>query len=407
MSVPEGITPTGITHLTTSIRARLEEQYADVWVVGELAGVKNHTTGLYFTLIEGKDRIDCVMRQGLYRKRFDIRDGMSVIVRCDVSFYAPQGRCQLRVSEIYPKGLGAEELALQELKSKLNQKGYFAEERKRPICQFPRCIALVTSSTSAAIRDMLEISGKRYPYCRVVIRHCTVQGEKAPAEIVESLKMLNQLHMRGNLALDAIVLGRGGGANKDLAAFDTEMVADAIYHSRVPVVSAVGHETDLTIADRVADLRAETPSAAMTRILPDQDKLRQHFDMKEQLLTQQIRKRLQRATSKVEAIGTRPAFRKPLERLERMQLQLAQLHARLQRATNSHQETLQQKVSALAEQLEALSPLKVLARGYSLTQRADGLVVRDVAEVSVGDVLTTRLSRGQLQVRVEGIEEPT
>jgi exodeoxyribonuclease VII large subunit len=406
MTVPAGITPSGVTYLTTSIRARLEETYADVWVVGELVNVKNHATGLYFTLIEGADRIDCIMRQGQFRRRFDIRDGMSVIVRCDVSFYAPQGRCQLRVSEMHPKGLGAEELALQELKSKLAMKGYFAEERKRMITPFPRVIALVTSSTSAAIRDMLEISGKRYPYCRVVIRHCTVQGDKAPGEIAESLKLLNQLYTGGQLHLDAIVLGRGGGASKDLSAFDAEIVADAIYSSRVPVVSAVGHETDLTIADRVADLRAETPSAAMTRILPDQHALRQQFDLKINLLTQQMRKRLQRVASKVDAIGTRPVFRKPLERFERMHQQLDQLRARLVRATQNHQESLKQKVGALAEQLEALSPLKVLARGYSLTQRADGLVVRDVAEVNVGQELTTRLSRGQLRVRVEGIEQP-
>ena len=154
----------------------------------------------------------------------------------------------------------------------------------------------------------------------------------------------------------------------------------------------------------VADLRAETPSAAMTRILPDQYALRQQFDLKIDLLTQQMRKRLQRVASKVDAIEKRPVFRKPLERFERMQQQLDQLRARLVRATQNHQETLKQQVGALAEQLEALSPLKVLARGYSLTQRADGLVVRDVAEVTVGEELTTRLSRGQLRVRVEGIE---
>jgi exodeoxyribonuclease VII large subunit len=408
MTVPVGITPRGVTHLTTSLRARLEEFYADEWVVGEVVSFKYHTgtSMYYFTLIEGRDRIECTLRAGQFRRRFDIRDGMSVIVRCDVTFYAPQGKCQLRITDIYPKGLGAEELALQELKSKLAMKGYFSEERKRAITPFPRVIALVTSSTSAAIRDMLEISGKRYPYCRIVIRHCTVQGDKAPGEIAESLKLLNHLHSRGQLPLDAIVLGRGGGASKDLSAFDAEMVADAIYASRVPVVSAVGHETDLTIADRVADMRAETPSAAMTRILPDQYALRQQFDMKINLLTQQVRKRLQRVASKVDAIETRQVFRKPLERFERMQQQLDQLRARLVRATQNHQETLKQQVGALAEQLEALSPLKVLARGYSLTQRADGLVVRDVAEVTVGEELTTRLSRGQLRVRVEGIEQP-
>jgi exodeoxyribonuclease VII large subunit len=407
MSVPAGITPRGVTHLTTSIRARLEEHYADVWVVGEIKGFKDHTptNRFYFTLVEGNDRIDCMMPAGFFRRRFTIRDGMSVIVRAEVSFYAPQGKTQLQVTEIYPKGLGAEELALQELLARLAAKGYFAAERKRPFPQFPRVIALVTSSTSAAVRDMLEISGKRYPYCRVIIRNCTVQGERAPGEIVESMKMLNQLFSGGKLHLDAIVLGRGGGANKDLSAFDTEMVADAIFHSRVPVVSAVGHETDFTIACRVADLRAETPSAAMTRLLPDQHAFRQQLDMKIDLLTQQMRKRLQRITSKVESIRTRPVFRKPLERFERMHQQLEQMQARLKLATQIQQDKRKQLVGALAEQLEALSPLGVLARGYSLTQKTDGQVVRDVADVSVGEELTTRLSRGQLLVRVEGISE--
>jgi exodeoxyribonuclease VII large subunit len=403
MMVPAGITPRGVSHLTTSIRARLEEFYADLWVVGEVANYKYHpgTSMYYFTLIEGRDRIDCTLRAGMFRKRFEIRDGMNVVIRCSATFYAPQGKCQLTVSDIFPKGLGAEELALQELKAKLAQKGYFDEDRKRRFPQFPRMIALVTSSTSAAVRDMLEISGKRYPYCRIIIRHCTVQGERAPGEIVESLKLLN--HCYGG-KLDAIVLGRGGGASKDLSAFDTEMVADAIYHSRVPVVSAVGHETDFTIACRVADLRAETPSAAMTRLLPDQHAFRQQLNLKIDLLNQQMRKRLQRLQTKVEAIRDRPIFRKPLERFERMHRELDQMQARLKLATQRQHEQRKQQIAALAEQLEALSPLGVLARGYSLTQKTDGQVVRDAADVAVGEELTTRVSRGQLRVRVEGVE---
>ena len=395
--------PLSVSDLIARLRDLVEDEYPSVWVAGELTGLVKHSSGhWYFSLKDSEAQLKAAMFRGSnLRIRFDPRNGMEVLARGRISIYAAKGDLQIIVEELQPKGIGAAELALRQLKEKLLGKGYFDPRRKRPLPRFPRRIGLVTSVTGAAIRDMIELFAQRWPLAELVIRPSRVQGDGAAAEIAAAMRLLNQFHTTRALPLDAIVVGRGGGSAEDLWAFNEEVVADAIFQSIVPVVSAVGHEIDVTIADLVADFRAETPSAAVVAVTPDRSGMLDDLRELRTRLYEVVERRLDSARERLEQFASRPAFRRPLQRVRELEQRLDGTAERLLRAVRQRLIQAGSQLEALAARLETLSPLNVLTRGYSLTQTADGKIVRDSKEVSPGNVLVTRVAKGQITSRVE------
>lgn len=399
-----------VSQVTAAVKGRIEEHFAEFWVAGEVTNYKKlpSTGHMYFSLKDAGAVLPCQFRSGFnLRMKFEPRDGMQVLCRGGLTVYPPQGKYQLEVQEFEPKGVGAAELALQQLKDKLRAKGYFAPERRRPMPVYPRCIALVTSSTGAAIRDMIELLAQRWPMTRVVVRSSRVQGQYAPEELAASLRMLCLLSRKKLLALDAIVLGRGGGAAADLSAFNEEIVADAIYDSSVPVVSAVGHETDVTIADLVADKRAETPTAAIVLLTRDCREVMADLRATQARLQDAMLFRVQNSRQRVQQLAERPGLRRPQDRILVAKQKIDERSTRLNRAAQLLLGRGNEKLSAATHQLQALSPLNVLTRGYSLTQRTDGTVLRSSSGVVPGDVIETRLAEGSILSCVLGPSSPT
>src|SRR5262245_18897168 len=266
--VPEGVKVLSVSELTQEIKGILEEGFPKVWVAGEVSNLAKPSSGhLYLTLKDSQSQLRAVIWRGIaLRLKFDRRDGMEVIVRGRIGVYAPRGEYQLMIEELHPKGVGAQELALRQLLEKLFRLGWFDKARKKPLPRFPRRLALVTSRSGAAVRDMLEILARRWPAAEVWVCPVRVQGEGAAQEIAAGIRLVNRLGADGGAPVDVLIVGRGGGSVEDLWPFNEECVARAIYESAIPVVSAVGHEIDLTVADRVADCRALTPSEAAERV---------------------------------------------------------------------------------------------------------------------------------------------
>ncbi|OWK45291.1 exodeoxyribonuclease VII large subunit [Fimbriiglobus ruber] len=399
MPLPEGTKPLTVSALTNAVKLRVEENFPGVWVTGEVANLVRAASGhIYFTLKDAGATLKCAMFRGFaLRLRFDPKDGMSVNARGGITVYPPRGEYQLVVEELLPKGVGAAELALRQLKEKLLAKGYFDPKRKKPLPRFPRRIALVASATGAAIRDMLEILTTRWPLADVVVRPSRVQGAGAAEDVAASVRLLNRLHRLNHLPLDAIVIGRGGGSSEDLAAFNEEIVADAIHDSTVPVVSAVGHEIDVSVADLVADYRALTPSQAITALTPDRRELMDGLADFTDRLREAVVHRVELGRQRVDQLAARPALRKPLERVRELEQKLDDTAARLLRAANLSVRRSGDQLAATAERLEGLSPLNVLRRGYSLTRTADGdQLIRDASTVRPGDRIVTRLAGGEI-----------
>jgi exodeoxyribonuclease VII large subunit len=397
--VPEDVP--SVSHLTGRMKQLLESNFADVWVSGEISNFTKASSGhWYLTLKDSQAQIKCTFFRGFnLRVRFDPHDGLEVFARGQISYFPPRGDCQFNIQEMQPKGLGAAELALRQLKEKLLAKGYFDPKRKRPLPRYPKRVALIASATGAAIRDMLELLAQRWPMTDVIVRPSRVQGEGASQDIATALKMLNYLHKKRELPLDAIVLGRGGGSIEDLWAFNEEPVADAIFQSVVPVVSAIGHEVDVAIVDLVADRRAETPSAAIMALVPDRKEM---IDRLREVHTQYrnaLKDRCAYLKQRLDQIASRPVFRRPLERVLDSEQRLDDLSARLQRAAKQRMQRETDKLAAIAEQLDSLSPLNILKRGYSLTM-LDEQVLRDAEQVKLGDEIETRLANGTIRSRV-------
>jgi exodeoxyribonuclease VII large subunit len=394
-----------VSELTAQVRSVIEGKFPNVWVVGEISGLSRPASGhVYFNLKDSKSILSCALYRGVgLRLRFDVKDGMEVFARGRLTVYEPKGDYQFAIEELHPKGIGAADLALRRLKEKLFTKGYFDPKRKKRLPKFPGRVALIASATGAAVRDMVELFSQRWPLTEVIIRACRVQGEGAAGEVAASIRLLNQLHRSSRLRLDAIVLGRGGGSAEDLWAFNEECVAEAIHQSVVPVVSAVGHEIDVTVADLVADSRAETPSAAVVALTPHRRELDAKLAEVRCHLREAIEQRIELGRERLNQLAARPVFRVPLRRLHELEQRLDDRAARLHRAAKARLERARAAVDAAAGQLNTLSPLNVLNRGYSLTRTTDGRLVRDADEVKPGDVLHTRVAGGEITSRVEEV----
>jgi exodeoxyribonuclease VII large subunit len=404
--VPEGVRVLAVSDLTGEIKAALEGDFASVWVAGEVSNLARPASGhLYLSLKDAQSSLRAVVYRGVaLRLRFEPRDGQEVVARGRLSVYAPRGEYQLLVEELHPKGLGAAELALRQLKEKLFSLGFFDLARKRRLPRFPRRIGIITSPTGAAVRDLLEILGRRWPPAEVAVFPGRGQGVVAAETIAAALRRASRLHAEGTMPFDLVIVGRGGGSAEDLDAFNDEDVARAIFASAVPVVSAVGHEIDTTVADLVADVRAATPSHAAELATPDGPEILAGLGALGERFAEALRRRLELARRRLDELAGRAALRRPLERVRLLERQLDDWSERLRRAASRRLEASGERLTALASRLETLSPLNVLARGYSLT-RTDpgGEVVREASAVRPGDRLRTTLAGGEVISRVEEV----
>jgi exodeoxyribonuclease VII large subunit len=399
---PAGVKFLSISELTRAVKGLLEEGFPAVWVVGEISNLSRPSSGhLYLTLKDAEAQLRTVVwRTVATRLRFELREGQEVIVRGRLSVYLPRGEYQLVVEELQPKGIGAAQLALRQLKEKLQRLGYFDPRRKKPLPRFPGRLALVTSRSGAAVRDLLEILGRRWPSVEVWICPVRVQGDGAAEEVAAAIHLLNRV--RG---VDVMIVGRGGGSTEDLWAFNTECVAQAIFASQIPVISAVGHEIDLTIADLVADCRALTPSEAAERSVPDREELGTNLSSLESRIRTLVSQRLVAAGTRLEDLAGRRFFRMPFERIRDHERRLDEWTDRLQRGTRQRVLDLGRRLQTQADRLETLSPLNVFARGYSLTRReVDQVVVRSPQQVRLGERLVTLVQHGRMVSRVEQVE---
>jgi exodeoxyribonuclease VII large subunit len=437
-----------VSELVLRIKETLEDRFPAVWVEGEISNLRIPSSGhVYFTLKDDGAQLRCVLFRSRGRRvAFQPEDGMQVLAFGGLDVYAARGEYQLIVELLEPKGVGALQLAFEQLKRKLEAEGLFEAGRKRALPPFPRTIGIVTSPTGAAIRDMLHVIGRRFADLRVLITPVRVQGEEAPGEIVRALRDLQEVP-----ELDVVIVGRGGGSIEDLWAFNDERVARAISACRVPVISAVGHETDFTIADFVADLRAPTPSAAAEVVVREKlHVIRALCDMYD-TLKQTMAARLARERQRVDSLGrrrvltdaaralrdwhrrldelstrlalgvranrrlgehrlslARNALRSlnPVARIANGTVVLAQLRGRLASAGANRAKTARHRLDAAVGQLDSLSPLAVLGRGYSLTRLLpSGAIVRSAAQTRPGDAIEILLREGALDARVERLKE--
>ena len=391
-----------VSQINEYLRQRFEadEFLGSLLIRGELSNYKIYPSGHhYFTLKDSQSAIRCVMFKGsAMRLRFRPETGMKVIAGGRIAVFPRDGAYQLYCTSLTPEGVGDLHVAFEQLKLKLQAEGLFARERKQALPRFPHRIAIITSSAGAALHDMLRILRKRYPLTEVKLLGVRVQGAEAPAEIAGAIRYAN----RWELA-DLIITGRGGGSMEDLWAFNDERVARAIADSHIPVISAVGHEPDVTISDFVADLRAATPSNAAELAVPDQMELRQALAARQALLLTQMQKRLKQERGTLERLASSRVLKSPINYINDRRLQVDYVQHRL---TAAFSETVQRKhrrFASLTAKLDAMSPLKVLARGYSMASDGQGTLLRSVKQIKPGDRLTVRFADGSAAAVVEEV----
>lgn len=392
-----------VRDLTLYVKRLLERDQLlqAVWVRGEISNFKWHTSGhIYFTLKDESSQVKCVMfRSSAQRLRFRPENGMQVLVHGNVSLFERDGAYQLYAVEMDPAGIGALHLEFEQLKRRLAEEGLFDEEVKRALPRLPRRVGIVTAPTGAAIRDMITIARRRFPSVRLVIAPAVVQGADAPASLIRGLELMARLP-----GIDVIIIGRGGGSLEDLWGFNDEGLARAIRACPVPVVSAVGHETDFTIADFAADLRAPTPSAAAELVVPSRSELQGQVDGLRIRLASAARRIVERKRTRLKGLAERPVLLRPQGRLLQDRQRLDELIRRLGYVGGQMLGGHRRELKALAGRLDALSPLAVLSRGYAIAREESGHVIREASQVSVGDPIQVMVHRGQLHCRVESLE---
>ncbi|RBW70609.1 exodeoxyribonuclease VII large subunit [Bacillus taeanensis] len=437
-----------ITGLTRYIKRKfeLDEQLVDVWLRGEISNFKQHSRGhMYLTLKDENSRIQSVMFAGHNRSLgFTPENGMKVLVRGEVSVYEPYGQYQLYIKEMQPDGIGNLYLAFEELKKRLEEEGLFLNEYKKPLPRYAQEIGVITSPTGAAIRDIFTTIKRRFPIARITLYPALVQGEAAADSIVQAVNRANKFNQ-----CDVLIVGRGGGSIEDLWPFNEERVARSIFNSNIPIISAVGHETDFTIADFAADVRAPTPTGAAELAVPHIDEISDRLLQRKTRLSRAIKEKAVSQRDRLTAIQKSYAFRYPMQLIRQKEQELdglldrlirenkraiitkeekwEQLHRRLQRnhpaariqelntARRQIEKRLQREMAGILKEkqmtfqqalakLNALSPLRIMDRGYSLALKEDKLV-KTIQDVQPGDTIQVRLKDGQLDCQVWGIEE--
>ena len=370
----------------------------DLWIKGEISNFRPHYSGhLYFTLKDSSSTLKCVMFKGAASKlRFAIENGMKVLIRGSISVFERDGQYQLYCEEIKNDGVGDLYLAYEQLKKKLEEQGLFDAALKKTIPMIPGSVCVITSPTGSVVKDIINVSLRRFPKANIKIFPVQVQGETAAPQIAKAIRKVNALSIA-----DLIIVGRGGGSIEDLWAFNEEIVARAIFDSTIPIISAVGHETDFTICDFVADLRAPTPSAAAELAFPDMDALLERIFHSHSRLKSAFLNNVERKKRQLDRCTNSTVFTKPLFRLEHERMRLNGVENRLFAAVQLMEKHHSSKLALLSAKLDSLSPLKVLARGYAIVSEAKtGKIVHKIADVSEGDPVKIRLSEGSLECTV-------
>ena len=392
-----------VSEISRGIRTSLEHKFSNIGVLGEISNVRKPSSGhIYLTLKDKNSQLQAVVfRNSASRIKFELKDGMEVISFGSITVYEPRGQYQLIINKIEPKGIGALQLAFQQLKEKLEKEGLFDSAHKKPLPFIPQKIGIVTSPTGAAIKDILNIIDRRFANVEILIYPVKVQGEGAAQEIAEAITGLNS-----DSDIDVIIAGRGGGSMEDLWAFNEEVVARSIYSSRIPIISAVGHEIDITIADLVADKRALTPSEAGELVVPRKDLLIEKIEKFKARLLQSLTGKLRLSKEKLVRIANSYAMKQPFDRLNRWQQRLDEFAQRLNLNITHALNTEREKLSGIAGKLESLSPLNVLKRGYAITTRLENSKpLRNIIDLSKGDKIKINLSKGSIISEILSVEK--
>lgn len=372
---------------------------SNLWIKGEISNFKHHGSGhMYFTLKDATSTLRCVMfRSQCYLLRFQPNDGMKVIIRGNISVYERDGQYQLYCEEMQPDGLGALYLAFEQLKEKLEKEGLFSLEHKRKLPFFPTRIGVITSRTGAVIKDIINVSTRRFPNIQIVLFPVSVQGDLAANEISHALKVLN----KSNNGIDVIIIARGGGSLEELWTFNEETVARAVFESKIPVVSAVGHETDYTIADMVADLRAPTPSAAAELVVPEVRELKWKMESYYKRVSLAIQAKLSNARRQYENKANSLPFRQPFDKIHQLRMTLDVNGRYLHKNMVLRVRVQKEKLANIASRLNSLSPLSILSRGYCIVTRTNSQkVFKSVKQVCKNEQLDIKFIDGKIMCKV-------
>lgn len=396
--------PLTVSELNAHIKRLLDGDMllGSLAVRGELSNYKIYSSGHhYFTLKDADSSLRCVMfRSSASRIRFRPENGMGVTAVGSVSVYQRDGAYQLYCTELIPTGMGDLYLAFEQLKARLSKEGLFDPAHKKPIPTYPKRIAVITSGSGAAVRDIIRVLGHRWPDAQVVVLPVRVQGVEAPPEIVGAIRYANRFHVG-----DLIITGRGGGSMEDLWAFNDERVARAIFESELPVISAVGHEPDVTISDFVADLRAATPSNAAELAVPDQAEIRELLTGLQARMEHTLRRELVHHANRLKDLSARKVLSSPTAYLDFKRMELDRLQSKMITVSDGWLAERRQQFGQVAASLDAMSPLKVLARGYAVAVNEKGNIIRSTADAEGGDRLRLRVTDGEIRCRVESDEQ--
>lgn len=390
-----------VSQLTRRLRGHLENTFFDVWVRGEISGFRKPASGHAYLVLKdaGAQLRICLFRPVMSRLKFQIEDGMEILIHGRITIYEARGEYQMVGDAVEPVGTGALQLAFEQLKNKLAGEGLFDPAFKKTLPLLPRRIGVITSKTGAVFHDILKVLGRRFPEREILLFPASVQGDRAAGEIVSALAQVEKWNAQTpDRAVEVLIVGRGGGSLEDLWPFNEEKVARALFACPIPIISAVGHETDFTIADFVADMRAPTPSAAAELVVPKKEELVFQVRTLERRLVTFFQRRLDQIKLHLTHLGRRLVS--PEQRLKRVRLGIAKLEGALHTAWRNQLEGKKNQLSGKMGRLHALSPLQVLARGYSLTYSADGKIVRGALSIQPGDALETRFADGVVKSEV-------
>ncbi len=393
-----------VTELTSQIKEVLETSFPFVWVEGEISNLRMPTSGhIYFSLKDKESQIRIVIFRYLTSSiKFKLKDGLKVLIFGRVSIYGARSEYQVIGERVEPRGVGALQLAFEELKKRLSAEGLFAEEHKRPIPFLIQRLGVITSPTGAAIKDILKVIGRRNPNVEVIINPVFVQGKESASQIVKAISAFNEMG-----SLDAIILGRGGGSLEDLWSFNEEVVARAIYNSNIPIISAVGHEIDYTIADFVADLRAPTPSAAAELVVLQKEELVERLKSFQDRILFSTQSIINHLKERLKSLSSRYIFQKPVDYLYQLFQRVDDLEDRLNQSFFHIFQLKREYTRAIAQRLNGLSPLAILERGYSLTfTYPEKRIIKSAKKLSIGNLVESRLARGSFISEVKKIEQP-
>ena len=387
-----------VSELTDDIKILLENTFPEVWVEGEISNFSQSQSGhIYFSLKDSKSNLRCVFFRGVnHGLKFALKDGLQCIAFGRINVYAPSGQYQLNIQRLEPKGAGALQLAFEQLKEKLAKEGLFDEAHKKPLPALPLCVGVVTSPVGAAIRDILNILRRRAPFVKIILNPVKVQGEGAAQDIAQAIADFNRYK-----GVEVVIVGRGGGSLEDLWAFNEEAVARAIYNSKIPVISAVGHEVDWTIADFVADLRAPTPSAAAELVVRQKNELCDELEHLMLRMNVNVENKIKGLAKELFRFKNAYVLKYPLNVIQVYVQRIDDLQHRLSQRAAHILEVTQQRFMHLSQKLNVLSPLNILSRGYSITFKLPGMnLVTELSQLKTSDCIQTRLKSGSIVSQV-------